>query len=133
MLDDVLRQRTGGNFYVRLLLVLTLFTVVSNVSEASQLFPEAVPGGETVILDETRFVEACKSAIADEARELGWSFGNSILTQSDKWGLVWRVDFFLPDRAVNSALVNRAICWGQSDGTVNGKAVLFGQQIPRLG
>jgi hypothetical protein len=103
------------------------------VSEASQSFPEAVPEGETVVAGEARFVDACRSAIADDARKFGWSFGNSILTQSEKWGLVWRVDFFTPANGVNSVLVNRAICWGQSDGTVNGKVLAFGQRIARLG
>lgn len=103
------------------------------MSEASQSFPEAVPEGETVVAGEARFVDACRSAIADDARKFGWSFGNSILTQSEKWGLVWRVDFFTPANGVNSVLVNRAICWGQSDGTVNGKVLAFGQRIARLG
>lgn len=131
-LTYLFRQNNYRSTCVTLASALILLTVVSKVSEASPLFPRAVPKGERVIAGEALFVEACKSVFADEAHRFGWSFGNSILTQSDRWGLIWRVDFSTPG-SVKSTLVNRAICWGQPDGTVSGNAVLFGQRIPRLG
>ena len=39
------------------LLALILLAVVSHMGEASQLFPEAVSEGETVVLDEARFAK----------------------------------------------------------------------------
>jgi hypothetical protein len=95
--------------------------------------PPASPEGETVVADERLFIDACKSAIADQAQTLGWSFGNSVLTHSDRWGLVWRVDFFVIGRPVqHTSLINRAIHWGKSDGTIDGAAFLFGQQVAPL-
>jgi hypothetical protein len=93
--------------------------------------PPMVPDRETVVADEPFFVDACKAAFADAAQRLGWSFGKSLLTQSQKWGLVWRVDFVIPGHPTNSRWINRAMCWGNAGG-VEGMAVAFGQQIAPL-
>jgi hypothetical protein len=93
--------------------------------------PPLVPDRETVVAYEPIFVEACTAAFADDAVKFGWSYGKSLLTRSQKWGLVWRVDFVIAERAASSRFVNRAMCWG-SAGNVEGKAVAFGQQIAPL-
>jgi len=119
---------------MRLVLALFLLTFTSfGMSDASELVPDAVPTGEAVLSDESHFVDACKSAIAEDARKFGWSFGSSLLTRSEQWGLVWRVDFFVPGHATDSPFVNRAICWGEPNGTVNGKAIVFGKRMAPLG
>ena len=102
------------------------------MSQASELFPNPVPQNEVVLLSEPLFTEACKSHIADAAEKLGWLLGNSMLTRNENWGLVWRVDFATPSDSANSALVNRAICWGGSDGKDIGTAVVFGKSIDRI-
>jgi len=94
--------------------------------------PPVVPEGETVLADEPLFVAACKAAFADAAQRLDWSFGNSLLTQSEKWGFVWRVDFIVSGRSTSSRWINRAICWGEGDGTIIGMATCFGKQVTPL-
>ncbi len=80
------------------------------------------------------------SHFADEAKKYGWRFGNSMLTRSGEWGLVWRIDFELPSRrpqAENLVLVNRIVCWRKSGpeggGSLpDGSKVAFGQEIDQL-
>jgi hypothetical protein len=93
--------------------------------------PPMVPDRETVVAHEPIFVEACTAAFAADAEKFGWSYGKSLLTRSQKWGLIWRVDFVIPERAASSRWINRAMCWG-SAGSVKGTAVGFGQQIAPL-
>jgi hypothetical protein len=91
--------------------------------------PPLVSKGETVVADEQSFVDACKAAFAADAQHFEWVYGKSLLTQSQRWGLIWRADFFVANR--RSLLVNRAMCWGGA-GVVQGQVVAFGQRIPPL-
>jgi hypothetical protein len=92
--------------------------------------PPWVPDHEAVV-DEPSFVEACKEAFTDQAQKLEWVFERSLLTRSQKWGLVWRPDFVVAGRA-SPDLINRAMCWGSAGGGVDGTAVGFGQRIAPL-
>ena len=88
--------------------------------------------GEAVVTDEKSFADICKAEFAAEAQHFEWVFGRSRLTQSVKWGLIWRADFFTPGNPwATGSLVNRAMCWGDA-GVVKGKAIAFGQRIPPL-
>jgi hypothetical protein len=91
--------------------------------------PPLVSDGETVATDEQAFIEVCKAAFAADAQQFQWVYGKSLLTRSQRWGLVWRCDFFVAGR--RGSLVNRAMCWGGA-GVVEGQVVAFGQRIPPL-
>jgi hypothetical protein len=100
--------------------------------------PESIPSdpqGEIVLADEDEplFVAACKAVIVDEAERFGWSLGNSLLTRSAKWGLVWRVDFFLDGQfSPSPPWFNRAVFCGEKDGTVNGTVHDYRRQVAPL-
>ena len=72
------------------------------MSQTSDLYPNSIPQDATVLTGHAAFIEACMLAIAEEAKQYGWRFGNSLLTQSKDWGLIWRIDFETEKR--NSAL-----------------------------
>ena len=102
--------------------------------------PALAPSQDEVILrDGHSFTEVCVSHFADAAKMFGWRFGNSILTRSSEWGLVWRIDFELATvpRGGELGLVNRIVCWRKSEpegvGSVpDGTRVVFGQRIDPL-
>lgn len=74
------------------------------------------------------FVSACMSIVSAHASDLGWHLEKSILTRSDVWGLVWRVDFVAREHPEGLREVNRVICWGTADGQVLGTATVFGKR-----
>lgn len=96
------------------------------------LYPSAVPKGETVVAGNPIFVNACMSIVSIDASSLGWRLGKSILTHSDVWGLVWRIDFQVPDQSADLELINRFICWGSADGGVLGTATVCRENIELL-
>jgi hypothetical protein len=90
-------------------------------------FPSWEPEpNETVVPEAAAFLDACQRMIAYRVDKGGWILGDSTLTHSDRWGLVWRVDFTrkrdLPDQSSD----NRLICWGTPDGECLGTAVTAG-------
>lgn len=98
-----------------------------------EFYPGPTPQDETVIDGNASFIEACKAAIAKDAEQFDWCFGNSILTRSKDGCLVWRVDFQTP-RPGTPGLVNRVVCWQLAGSDHDGlaKAFLFGQPLDRL-
>lgn len=98
------------------------------MNETQRLYPNPEPAGEAAAAENSAFVNACKAVVSDRAAALGWHLGRSILTWSEVWGLVWRIDFKAKDHPESSPLVNRVICWGGPDGTVSGTATIFGQK-----
>jgi len=90
--------------------------------------PGPVPENETPETDNPVFVSACMAVTSVDAASLGWRLGKSVLTHSDLWGLVWRIDFRAPGHPEDSDYVNRRICWGTKDGEVLGTATVFGQK-----
>jgi hypothetical protein len=95
-------------------------------------YPSAVPEGETVVAENLIFVNACMSVVSIDASSLGWRLGKSVLTHSDVWGLVWRIDFQVPGQSEDSELINRFICWGSADDGVLGTAAVCRQNIEPL-
>jgi hypothetical protein len=81
------------------------------MSQLQDMIPSVAPENELEVPDDPSFVATCMAWIADDAERLGWRFGNSTLTQSDKWGLVWRVDFRTKNQSEQSASVKRVLCW----------------------
>lgn len=97
-----------------------------------ELFPRPEPEGETPVSDEPAFASACMSIISQDAARLGWRLGKGILTHSDVWGCVFRIDFQVRGQARDSKLINRIICWGTADGTTLGTATVFSRKIEPL-
>jgi hypothetical protein len=92
--------------------------------------PSLEPDGQIVTADKTAFTEKCR-ALADEfPSRKNWQLGQPLLTESEKWGLVWRVDFILSD-ANSSHLVNRIVCWENPDGKISIE-IAIGQRLTPL-
>jgi hypothetical protein len=102
------------------------------MSQTSDFYPNSIPQDETVLTGHASFIEACMDAIADEAKQNGWRFGNSLLTRSKDWGLIWRIDFQTEKRYGDLGLVNRVTCWGQPGSDDVGVGIAIGQNIPKL-
>jgi hypothetical protein len=84
------------------------------------------------VAENPAFVSACMSIASSHAAALGWRLGRSILTHSDIWGLVWRIDFQVKGQSQDSKLINRFICWGTVDGEVLGTATTCSLNIAPL-
>jgi hypothetical protein len=102
------------------------------MSQTPELYPNPTPQDETALAADPSFAEACMARIADDAKQFGWRFGNSILTRSKDWGLVWRIDFETEGSRYGGNLVNRVICWRSPDSDDIGLAVAFGKRIDKL-
>jgi hypothetical protein len=51
-----------------------------------------VAADERVLPPDPAFANKCMAALARDAEALGWRYGRSVLSRSDRWGWVWRVD-----------------------------------------
>ena len=99
--------------------------IVPAMNQTKRLYPSRLPDGETAVDESPAFVAAYKSLASDHAAAIGWRLGKSVLTQSNVWGLVWRIDFRTNGQPQDSKLVNRFICWGKPDGEILGTALVF--------
>lgn len=102
------------------------------MSQTPELFPAVPFENETIVRNDSSFVDACKAKVADAAEKFGWRFETSVLTRSEKWGLVWRADFRIKNQSAERKLINRVICWREPGATEIRLAVTFGQQIEPL-
>jgi hypothetical protein len=72
--------------------------------------PPLVPSeDEQVVSDCISFESECRAYVADHAKDLGWTFGNSLTTRSKKFGLVFRIDF--EASPVGPDWVSRLVFW----------------------
>lgn len=111
----------------QLTLGLIMNAAAKNPSESPPLSPE----GEKIVQGDPSFVAACQERIRYLASTGLWKLGKPLLTHSDKWGLVWRVDFEYPHDDL-APLINRAICWRTDDGTGVNSEIAIGQQVAPL-
>jgi hypothetical protein len=81
------------------------------ISDMPPLSPEGEVGAE-----DKEFEQLCFAAVPD-IKERGLIVGATSLTLSERWGLVFRLDYFLPEIA-DGGPVNRVVCWRDNDGTV---------------
>jgi hypothetical protein len=95
-------------------------------------FPPVQPVSETTLPDDPSFVEECLSSLRNNPVAKGWEFGPSILTRSEKWGMVWRADVKIPDSDFAPQLVNRVICWRKSSDAKLNIQIAIGQKVPPL-
>jgi hypothetical protein len=102
------------------------------MNQTQRLYPSALPDGEAAMAGAPSFESACMSVVSDLATVHGWHLGKSILTRSDVWGLVWRIDFQVRGQSQDSKLINRYVCWGTADGKVLGTAAIFSQKVEPL-
>src|SRR6266576_3728575 len=111
---------------VRTIAILALFLSIwtrPTMSQTQGLSPSIMPENEVELQSDPPFVATCMARIENDAEKLGWRFGNSILTRSDNWGLVWRVDFHTKSEPADSTSVNRVVCWRRP--SEDGIAVAF--------
>lgn len=102
------------------------------MSQSDDLSPSLAPENEAELPSDPTFVDACMTRIAQHAEQFGWRFGNSTLTRSDHWGLVWRVDFKTKDGPAESPFVNRVVCWQRPGDSSIAVEFAFGQRVERL-
>lgn len=104
------------------------------MGQSTDLFPpSAMPQNEPVVTNDASFVALCKARIEADVTEFRWLLGNSILTRSEEFGLVWRADFEFPGTPSDTmGLVNRIVCWRPSDSNDVATAFLIGQHVPKL-
>jgi len=96
------------------------------MNHTERLYPGPVPDGETPVSENPAFVSACMSVVSGRAALRGWRLGNSILTHSDVWGFVFRIDIQSRYQVQNSAVSHRFICWSaEEDDTVMGTAIVL--------
>ena len=92
--------------------------------------PSLDPDGHIVTADNTTFTGKCLSLVDKFSSGNNWRLGQPLLTRSERWGLVWRVDFTFSD-AEPSHLVNRIVCWEFPDGNVSIE-IAIGQHLTPL-
>jgi hypothetical protein len=90
--------------------------------------PTVSPENDETQFNDPVFVSECMQLIAADAEKFGWQFGQSLLTQSYEWGLIWRTGFRLRAQVAGGPRVNRIICWRQSGADGIGIAFAFGQR-----
>ena len=100
------------------------------MNKTEKLCRGPVPDGETAVGENPSFISACMSVVSDHADAFGWRVRNSILTHTDFWGFVWRIDFLTKDQDPSSEFVARMVCWSaEDDAAVMGTATYFAQQL----
>ena len=113
-------------------LYLLLFLVVAMSAEGVELdIPSMAPEGENVLPENTTFAAECLLPWNDLITKTGWVLGAPLVTQSERWGEILRVDFKIPGEDL-SPLVNRLICWRTPAGNLQ-LNVAIGQKVPPLG
>jgi hypothetical protein len=94
--------------------------------------PPVDPAGEPLIQADPAFAADCMARARALADGMSGELGIPIVTRSERWGPVWRVDFTVPGAGLGPPLVNRIICWIKSDGAFH-IDVALGQSVARLG
>jgi hypothetical protein len=123
--------RISQTWQVVLYITALLLGARSAMAQDQELLPSVDPHGEVISEHDPQFIAECEAAIADTRLEMGWRMGNSLLTISQQWGLVWRIDFLTRDQT-DTRYVNRIICWkGDGNAGIN-IATAFGQEVPKL-
>ncbi len=74
--------------------------------------PLADAGSEKVVPDNPKFIAECKSQAGYDMSR--WVIYKSVLTLTEKWGLVWRLDYSDPSYRIG--FINTLVCWKQVTG-----------------
>lgn len=87
--------------------------------------PGPEPEGETPAPENQAFVSACMSAASARAASVGWRLGKSILTHSDAWGFLFRIDLQSPDESQNLYVSHRLVFWSAGKAPTIAGTALF--------
>lgn len=110
-----------------------LITDAIAMNEARNAGPGPTPEGEASAAENAPFISACMIVASDYAEACGWRLRDSVLTHSDVWGFVWRIDFLTKEQDPNSRFVARMVCWSaETASTVMGTATYFAQPLEPL-
>ena len=85
------------------------------MNEIEQFDPGPKPDGETVVAENPTFVSACMAVASSDVASIGGRLGKSLLTHSDIWGFIWRVDFLINYLGQDGRFVIRFVCWSAED------------------
>ena len=85
------------------------------------------PDDGEVLSDNTPFATACLSEATKLPEASGWELGHPVVTKSDKWGTICRVDFKIRGRNA-LPVVNRIMCWRNAD---DGLSIMYAS-VPEL-
>ena len=92
--------------------------------KAPEMPPLAPIGEIPAIAASSQSFASCITAIGPLASQIGARIGVAHITESAKWGLVWRADFTLD--GIDPPQVNRIVCW-------NGRvSIAIGQSVAPL-
>jgi hypothetical protein len=58
--------------------------------------PPLMPEGESAAADRADFAEECQASLKKLGDRVGWQLGIPLITNTKKWGAVYRVDFTMP-------------------------------------
>jgi hypothetical protein len=95
------------------------------MNDTERMYPLAEPDKETAA-DNPAFVSACLARVAVIAARTGERFGNYVLTYSDIWGFVFRIDMLIESEIQYPSLAQRYICWsGDQDDSIAGAASVY--------
>lgn len=103
------------------------------MNDTQRLYPSPTPDGEMAVTDNPPFVNACMTFASSLAASHGLRFGKSMLTHSDVWGFVWRIDFLVKEQRPDSKQVCRLVCWSAEDNNeIMGTATFVAQLLEPL-
>jgi hypothetical protein len=102
-------------------------------SELERMCPGPEPEGERPVSGNPAFVDACMSNVSSRRKSNDWRLGNSVVTHSDEWGYVFRIDFQSSDQIQGSEISHRLVCWSAEEGdAVAGTALYPGLGLKSL-
>jgi hypothetical protein len=100
-------------------------------NETKPMCPGPAPEGETVVVDNPAFASVCMTLASSQASSYGWRLGKSLLTHSDVWGFIWRIDFRVKVQSQYSSSVSRLVFWSVEDNNaINGTATYLTELEP---
>ena len=91
-------------------------------------FPPLSPEGETSAPDDRDFPKACLKDLNLIVQRVGWRYGASFLSHSEKWGDIWRIDFEIAGEDL-SPRINRVMCWRTPADAKLNLMIAIGQDI----
>ena len=104
--------------------------MVTEAQGADSLPPVVPATGELVVINEPLFSAECLLFLESKDVAKNWKLGKPLLTRTDRWGAVWRVDFEIGADHV-LALTNRIVCWRNSSGELQ-LLIAIGQKVSPL-
>jgi hypothetical protein len=105
----------------------------NNLNRSERICPAPEPDGETPVPENPAFLSACMRKISTRAALSGARLGKSLLTHSEIWGFVFRIDIQSKAKAQNPEFNHRFICWSaEEDDAVMGTALIPGYKLKPL-